>query len=251
MKRFSLWVMTFVLSVVICSAGADPLSLAEDLSNILIVLYNPDLPAEGSCTYSYRYPCISSDEPDASRINPFFADKITMLETNIEFLASGYANDGITVSIEETYRITCNNDQFFSVLITRTSSMGDQTGTTWQGLTFSRTEGVSDTSFDLPRMLGILDADELDEYQLTRQTEKAAEIVRELIVDQISDSDDSIPYYSPFTADDLIDVFYPEEDFYLNEDGDPVFYLEPGIAADESYGYLEFTIPIDLIEDEL
>ena len=34
------------------------------------------------------------------------------------------------------------------------------------------------------------------------------------------------------TEEDLAYGFFPEEDFYLDENGDPVFYLQPGFAED-------------------
>ena len=131
------------------------------------------------------------------------------------------------------------------------SVIGDMVRCVWTGHTFSRQDGLSDATFDLPRLLGILKAGEQDEYQLARQTEKAGRIVREMIMDQIAENPGSLPYFDDFTEEDLLDVFYPEEDFYLNADGNPVFYLEPGIAAEESAGYLVFPVRLEDIADEL
>ena len=252
MKRFLSALLAFL--VVFFSAGAvlaDPLVLDSDLTDTLIVLYNPDDPSAGSYTYTYRYPHVSENEPDAGKINPFYEDQISMLETNIHFMADGYMDSGESVAVDVSYELTCNNDLFFSVLLRRDSVIGDAVRTVWTGHTFSRQDGLSDATFDLPRMLGILNAGEQDEYQLARQTEKASKIVREIITDQIAENRNGLPYYDDFTEEDLLDVFYPEDDFYLDADGNPVFYLEPGIAADESAGYLFFPVPLEDILDEL
>ena len=252
MKRFLPALLAFL--VLLLSAGAvlaDPLELDSDLTDTLIVLYDPDDPSAGSYTYTYRYPHISENEPDAGKINPFYADQIYTLETNIHFMADGYIDSGENVTVDVSYECTCNNDRFFSVLIRKDSVIGGFVRTVWTGHTFSREADLSDATFDLPRMLGILDTGEQDEYQLARQTEKASRIVRELIMDQIAENSAGLPYYDDFTEEDLLDVFYPEDDFYLDADGNPVFYLEPGIAADESAGYLFFPVRLEDIEDEL
>ena len=252
MKRFLSALLAFL--VILFSAGAalaDPLVLDSDLNDTLIVLYNPDDPSAGSYTYSYRYPHVSENEPDAGKINPFYEDQVSMLETNIHFMADGYMGSGESVTVNVAYELTCNNDLYFSVLIRRDSVIGDAVRTVLTGHTFSRQDGLSDATFDLPRMLGILNAGEQDEYQLARQTEKASRIVREFIMDQIAENRGGLPYYEDFTEADLLDVFYPEDDFYLDADGNPVFYLEPGIAADESAGYLFFPVRLEDILDEL
>ena len=243
-----------IILIVILSAGAvlaDPLELDSDLADTLTVLNDPDDPSAGSYTYTYRYPHVSENEPDAGKINPFYEDQISTLETNIHFMAGGYIDSGENVTVDVSYEITCNNDRFFSVLIRKDSVIGGFVRTVWTGHTFSRQDGLSDATFDLPRMLGILNAGEQDEYQLARQTEKASRIVREFIMDQIAENRGGLPYYEDFTEEDLLDVFYPEDDFYLDADGNPVFYLEPGIAADESAGYLFFPVRLEDILDEL
>ena len=252
MKRSLSALLAFL--IILFSAGAvlaDPLVLDSDLTDTLIVLYDPDNPSAGSYTYTYRYPHVSENEPDAGKITPFYEDQISMLETNIHFMADGYMDSGENVTVDVSYELTCNNDRFFSVLIRRDSIIGDAVRTVWTGHTFSRQDGLSDATFDLPRMLGILNAGEQDEYQLARQTEKASRIVREIIADSIAENRDGIPYYDDLSEEDLLDVFYPEDDFYLDADGNPVFYLEPGIAADESAGYLFFPVRLEDILDEL
>ena len=46
-------------------------------------------------------------------------------------------------------------------------------------------------------------------------------------------------------------VFYPEEDFYLDEAGDPVFYFQAGSIAPAEEGVLRFPIPLEDLLDEL
>ena len=60
--------------------------------------------------------------------------------------------------------------------------------------------------------------------------------------------------YGGRTEEDLSTVFFPEENFYLDENGDPVFYLQPGDVFEEvpeGMELLTFPIPLEDIRDEL
>ena len=66
-----------------------------------------------------------------------------------------------------------------------------------------------------------------------------------------ADNEEDIEYYPDFTKDDLSHVFFPEENYFLDETGNPVFYLQPGVAAPETVGLLTFSISLEDILDEL
>ena len=53
-----------------------------------------------------------------------------------------------------------------------------------------------------------------------------------------------------FTEEDLFHVFFPEENFYLDENGDPVFYLQPGDVSPTS-GRQPVCLPSHSLEDIL
>ena len=248
-KRFLTVLAAFLLAVL--PALADPLPLDEDLTETIVVPCDDNDPSAGSYTYSFRFPRISADDPDASLINSFYTSRQEELETNVYFLADGYADANKTAATTVTYQVTCNNDDFFSVLITTDFQSEDYAWTTWQGNTFSRKKGTLDATFDLARLLGLVEASDQDEYQQSKQTEKATLIVRELVMDQIRKNRDQIPFFENLSEEDLEYAFSPEEDFYLDENGDPVFFVAPGTIADESMGYLIFPIPLEDIEDEL
>ena len=60
--------------------------------------------------------------------------------------------------------------------------------------------------------------------------------------------------YGGLTREDLTTVFFPEESFYLDENGDPVFYMQPGDIFEvipEGMDLLIFPIPLEDILDEL
>ena len=67
----------------------------------------------------------------------------------------------------------------------------------------------------------------------------------------IQDNEQEIPFYSDYTEEYLAEDLNPEEDYYLDEDGEPVFYINPGIAAPEESGLLTFPLTLEEIDDEL
>ena len=69
MKRFLPALTAFlILFITAGSVLADPLKLDADLTDTLVIPYDPDNPSAGSYTYTYCYPHVSEDEPDAGRI---------------------------------------------------------------------------------------------------------------------------------------------------------------------------------------
>jgi len=102
-------------------------------------------------------------------------------------------------------------------------------------------------------MLGLLDDGETDEWLLQRQTDKADAAVRKLLWRAIQQGKSTEPviFYDDLEQESLDWLIYPEEDFYLDEEGNPVFFFQPGSIADESYGPVLFAIPFESIDDEL
>ncbi len=240
-----------LIIVFLFPAEAGSLKQSEDYSGTIVIYYDDSDPSAGSFTFTWRYPCIDGSEPDADIVNSFYLEQIEMDESNMQFFADGYSENGESVLKEVSYTVTCNNDDYFSVLLTQNLSVGERRRTLCTGNTFSRRNGEIGAAFDLPRLLGILDSAELDDYMVERQSEKATDIVLEMIMDQIFENPDNIPYFDDITFDYLLEHISPQEDFFLDENADPVFYITPGMVADDSAGYLFFTVPLEDIADEL
>ena len=124
----------------------------------------------------------------------------------------------------------------------------------WEGNTFSRLTGMPDSTFDLPRLLGILQVGEHDNWLEDRQTRKASEAVWNLIWEIIRRNEENL-YNPAYTKEDLTYDLLPESDFYLDETGNPVFYVVSSPAAplssDPSRTLLLFPLALEDIEDEL
>ena len=247
----------FLLAVlIICAVGssalADPIRLGSDLANTVVIPYDEEDPQAGHYSYSYCFPYADESDSRAPLINELYEYKVSELEeSTIPLMADGYMDAGETVEVTETYTVTCSTDTYFSVLFVRNTVIGDWQKTRWEGNTFSLLHGEPGSTFDLTRILGILDVGAQDEFMENRQTQKAAAAVLTLVMEMIGDNEDDFPFYDDVTEEDLLDYFTPADDFYLDEDENPVFFIRPGIIADEELGFVTFPISVEDIRDEM
>ena len=244
MKR--MFPLLLVLMLCAVSALADPLNLQEDLCGSISEPCDENDPSAGTFAFSYRYPCVNEEGEDGAAINAFFRTKAEYLEY---FTIPMYR--GENASTEWTYTVTCNNDDYFSVLLKREKTTEDGTAVKWEACVFSRKNPDPGSSYTLPKLLNILDADENEEWIREHQNEKANEAVRGLVWDMMEENEAGIEYYPDYLEEYLLEDLNPEEDYYLDEDGEPVFYLNPGIAAPVEFGLLIFPITLEEIDDEL
>ena len=119
MKRF----LSFLLILVLAAAPAlaDPLVLLEDLSEEVSEPYNPDDPSDGVFTYSVRYPRVEQVDEGSTGVNMFYSELFDN-ETGFTMPMIREAFEGFDSSTVITYTVTCNNDDYFSVLIDRKST---------------------------------------------------------------------------------------------------------------------------------
>lgn len=247
-KRFC--ALCLVLLLVVPSALADPLALLEDYADEIVILNDESDPSAGKFMYSYRYPHVDGEAPGGTEINVFYSDLVDYtLDFTIPMNQDAFEGEDASTVID--YQVTCNNDRYFSVLVRTVRNNSDQSLIFWEGHVFSRENPTPGMTYTLPKLLGILESAENDTWLQDRQTAKADKLLREMVWDAIDDNERDIDYYPDFTREQLEQVFFPEDHFYLDENGDPVFYLQPGIAAPESAGLLTFPISLEDILDEM
>lgn len=242
-----------LLLVFPAAALADPLPLEEDLSGTFTVLYDEEDPAAGGYVYSFRYPHVDPAHPDAHLVNEFYEYLARDTEVyTVPNLSDYYAGIGQRVAVSVTYEVTCNTDRFFSVRIHRVmEAEGDEPAETWEADSFSRIDGRPGTDLTLTNLLGTLDVGETDEWLETRQTRKAQNAVLSLVWALIEENPQGIPYYEDLTKEELGWLLDPDQDFWLDESENPVFFLRAGAAADPEAGLLTFPLSLSAIYDEL
>ena len=239
--------LLLVLILFAASAAADPLQMKDDLSGSHSVPFDENDPSAGTFAYSYTYPQVDEEAEGGAAINAFFANLVEYLES-FTIPAKSMVEDSSTVI---TFTVTCNNDDYFSVLVKEEKTTPEKTRVHWEGYVFSRKHPDPGSKYTLPKLLGILEAQENEEWIQEHQNEKANEAVCSLVWDMIQDNEQEIPFYSDYTEEYLAEDLNPEEDYYLDEDGEPVFYINPGIAAPQECGLLTFPLTLEEIDDEL
>ncbi|MBQ8554897.1 MAG: DUF3298 domain-containing protein [Clostridia bacterium] len=252
MKRLILCLLALLLSVPAMAEGTDavPLTFADDLAGVYCY---PEGASEAEARYVYRYayPQIAGNSDIAVMINTTYQLTVTdALGFEVPMLASDVQEGEAQKQVDISYEITCLNDSYLSVAVTKTArSGGELTSHIAAGHVFALTGEKAGTIVSLPYVLGILADDESDEWYKERQTAKADACVRELVWNALQDMD--IALWDDLTFEEFEAGFYPEEDFYLNEDGDPVFFLLAGTVAPEEAGIIQVTIAMETLLDEI
>lgn len=248
MLRMLLLLLT--LTLLPLPVGAEALSFADDLTGQYVWPEDSSL-EEASYVYQFTYPQIAGDSLLAITINNVFQYEATDA-LGFECPMIGSSHDPALGQMQVTLNSTVTHlsEEYLSVRIDKTVRIGEETTHTVKAFTFMLTGDSAGTVTSLPYLLGLVEASENDEWLLDRQTAKTEACAREMVwamIEQAMAEDDS-PIWRDTTMETLEWVFYPEEDFYLDEAGQLVFFLQENTIAPTEAG--EFFFPI-LMEDML
>jgi len=110
MKRFFLILVSLLLFA--SAALAEPLTLAEDLTG--------ELTAEDTdYHFIIRLPQVAGEDSLAQTINNIYLMELSeQLEFKAPIKAEVFAMDGVTGFTDIGYRISCNTDDYLSVIVT-------------------------------------------------------------------------------------------------------------------------------------
>lgn len=250
MRKFLLLFLWLLLPSL---AAADALPMGGDLSGVLVYPWDA---TETTATYVYRYayPQVAGDDEVAQMINNTYAYEVSYAEEFTvpmtgDMLGSGRLQFQTLVS----YDITCNNDEYFCVVLRSERMEGAAFSTQLSAHTFARHGARAGRILSLPYLLGVLDADEEDPWLQERQTAKCDACVRDLIWEIIEEQRllGEVAYYDDLTRETFDMWFWPEEDFYLEQDGTLVFFIQEAAIAPQSEGILTFRFAPEEILDEL
>ena len=240
MKRFLALLLVLLLPA---AALADPLLMAEDLAGTVTEPYYE---------YSYRYPRVDACDPRGQIVNNFFNSEVNIaLDENIPSTADYYAAIGQSAFVTIDYEITYSGDDYFSVRIRREEETEeDGVFETLKGYTFPLVDGYPGQTFNISQILGMQKAGENDDMLENRYAEQINNAVCKLVWKQIEENPAGIPFYDGLTMEDLDYVLKPDDHFWLDETGNPVFYVDPGVIADISAGTITFSVSFEDIDDE-
>ncbi len=250
---FRMLILLLALTLPLSGMAEASLTPADDLTG----LYTwPEGAAEADASYVYRftYPQFAENDDVALTINEVFRyEGSYALDFDCPMNGSSHPAEDGQMQVDVTYAITHLSAGHLSVCIDKTVDVAGQAVQVTKAYVFTLTGPKAGTVTSLPYLLGLLDADETDEWLMDRQTAKADNCAREmvwaLIEKDMAKTDSAI--YPDMTFEDFQWSFYPEEDFFLNEEGDLVFFLQEGSIAPQEAGLFFYTISVEDMLDEI
>ena len=254
MKKQIRRVLALCLALCLPVMSAQALEVTDWLTAVCCY---PEGSTEADATYVYRYslPVFGGDEEAVEAINEVYAYEAEYIETfTVPINGDMYGTGSTQYFTELTTEVTCLSEDFLSVklMYSEHTDEGSQTSHV-AGHVFALKGSKAGTVISLPYMLGVLDMDEDDEWLTERQTNKCDTCVRGLVWEQLQElaDDGTLELYDDADEEYFEGVFYPEEDFYLTEDGSVTFFLQPDTVCPEKYGTLTFTFTVEDLLDEL
>lgn len=253
MLRYLILLLALTLLPLGGMAEEPSLTFSEDLTGVYTW---PEGSQEDAASYVYRYayPQIDGDSMLAITLNNVFEYEATdALGFECPMIGSSHDPAQGQMLVNVSYTITHLSVEYLSVRIDKTVRVGDTVSNIVKAYTFTLTGADAGTVTSLPYLLGLVKQGENDEWLIDRQTAKADACARDMVwalIEKDAAKADS-PIWPEFTFEKLEWSFYPEEDFYLNEAGDLVFFLQENIIAPQTAGQFFYTIPVEDLLDEI
>lgn len=251
---FRLLLLLLTLTLLPFSATAEePLTFADDLTGVY-TWPEGSSEAEASYVYRYAYPQLAGESALALAFNYVFGYEASdALGFECPMNGSSHPAEDGQMQVTLTYTITHLSAEYLSVRIDKEVAVGDSLSHIVKAYNFALTGKDAGTVTSLPYILGLMEQGETDEWYIDRQTAKADACARDLVWMQIERDmkAEGSPIWEDLTFEELEYSFYPEEDFYLNEDGDFVFFLQENVIAPTEDGQFFYTLTLDELLDEI
>ncbi len=230
---------------------ATPAALAQSAVETQPLSGEIDFPAgadAASAAYSFRYACPQFEaQTDADKaINAYFASvaaDMAAAAPGAAAAAGGLPAAGSPAYYTQVdYRVTANTDDFLSVLLTSRQYLGNTETENWTAAVFARDGVYAGQPVSLSQAMG------LEQDAAADGGSYASGLVYGLVWQIIGEQQASLArnYYPELTFAALESAFSPESDFYLDGDGNFVFFIQSGEVAGEVEGIL--TYPFSLAE---
>lgn len=248
-KKLALAVALIFMCTLCMGSLAEGLQEAQPLQD---TFYYPEgaTAEDAILTFTYAYPQFADDSDEVQNINSLYQYELDdmLLFTAPMFTEEAELSGEGPASMAMSYQITCNNDDYLSILFTKEQCYGAAATETLQANIFGRQGAEAGQVVTLPNILGLLDYEETDERRVDRAILQASNLVYDLVWDiicqQLTDGSDA--YYDEIIREDLEAEFYPESDFYMDGEGNLVFYIQAGMISNNAAGVLYY--PFSLAE---
>lgn len=137
------------------------------------------------------------------------------------------------------YQLMADNEDYTSFLLSVSSfSSANETSVVWAS-TYARTGEYIGKKLTLSQVMGLETSDpDAARGKDTLLGKRVYDLVSEIITQPGEDF--TVEYFPDLMKEELQQAFLPEEDFYLDENGNIVFYIQSGVIASEMYGVITF-----------
>ena len=247
-RKISILAALLMSLCLILPAYAQPLVLAQPLVGEAAY---PEGSTMDSARFllTYAYPQIEPVAEEDGIINTYYqeaAEELLQLTAPMMYdEASASIGDDVSAYLNINYQVTANTDDFFSILLTQEQFMGVAESQTVQANVFARQGDSAGGLVTLPYVLGIAQE---DEASATAAIDTVYRLVWDIIVEQMQTG--GVEYFEELTEENLFTEFYPETDFYLDGEGNLVFYVQPSTIASGASGLITFPFsPAELLSE--
>ena len=245
MKR--LFCLTVALCLLATAALAQP---ATEAVPLIGTRYYPSGSTADTATYAFSFACpqFAGRGETEKAINAYFSSMAADLANAAppDAVSDGQAPEAGTPAYYThlDYRITRNDDDYLSVLLTSRQFLGNTETENWTAAVFALSGVYAGQPLSLTQAMGLEQADGDAQSGISYASGLVFGLVWQIIQEQVSMG--QTDYDPDLTLQELQNVFSPESDFYLDENGNFVFYIQAGAIASEVNGILTF--PFSLAE---
>jgi len=244
MKR--LLCITGVLLLLFNSASAQAVLVEASLRGE--VFYPQGSTADtASFAYSYRLPQFTGEQLQSEAINAYFAAYAaqlvgTVIPQKAAELDSLPAAGEPAYSVGLDYSVTESTADYLSVLLISQEFLGNTLMESWSSVVFALNGIYAGQPITLSQAMGLEQA--ADESAQDTASELVYGLVWQIVLYEIGAMQKA--YFPDVTEADFRRAFTPESDFYFDENGNFVFFIQAGTIAGEVEGVLTF--PFSLAE---
>lgn len=230
------------------SAFAESLELGSPLSGVQAY---PEGVSQEQATYlfQYEYPQFLASTDTDQAINAYYQAVCkdmggVFIPQNVEEVLALREEGAPSYYTDLQYQITANTREYVSVLLSSKQFLGNGESESIQANVFARDGLYAGRLVILSQVMGL--EQEGDEFEA--KASYASQLAYQLVWQIMQQEKASMKhdFIEGLTRDGLEAVFAPETDFYMDAEGNLVFFLQAGTVAGEVEGIL--TYPFSMAE---
>lgn len=242
MKR----ILCILIALLLTAAGALAQTVPPDTSLLGVVFYPRGSTAETAVfAFRYRLPQFTADQPQAEAINQYFASYAAdivdaVIPATINAMDSLPAEGEPEYYVNLDYRITANTEDCLSVLLNNQQFLGNTLIEHWVSIVFALSGIYTGQPISLSQAMGLEHEGEDQAGDIA--SELVCGLVWQIIKYEIGAMQKA--YFPDLTEEEFRSAFTPQDDFYFDENGNLVFFIQAGTIAGEVEGVLTYPFSI-------